>query len=87
MDIKTCTVCGKQYDKCKTPYIAKGYFRWQDVACSPQCAIEYLNRKEQALEETQNTSESEDVIVEEPKKTTKKARKASATDDKVESQP
>lgn len=87
MDMRTCEVCGKQYDKCKTPYIAEGYFRWQDVACSPTCAMEWLARKEQAMKAGQEESVPAEAPAAEPKKATKKAKKTSTANDKVESQP
>ena len=40
---KTCKVCGKQYEYCHTNRPA-GLFRWQDVACSPECGAEYFKR-------------------------------------------
>lgn len=82
MDMRICSVCGKQYDKCKTPYIAEGHFRWQDVACSPKCAMEYLARKEQAIKEQEAPAPAKQT-----RKTAKRSRKASTTKTKVESQP
>ena len=38
---KKCKVCGKEYEYCHTlrnPDI----FRWQDVACSPECGAAYF---------------------------------------------
>lgn len=43
--IKTCRVCGKQYEACRTANI-NNVFRWQDVSCSPECGAEYLRRIE-----------------------------------------
>ena len=39
----TCRVCGKRYEACLSERY-NGVFRWQDVACSPECGDEYLNR-------------------------------------------
>lgn len=39
---KTCKTCGKQYKVCHTPRRKKNMFRWQDVACSPECGSEYF---------------------------------------------
>ena len=36
------------YKPCLTPSIAPGYFRWQDVSCSPQCGAEWLRRVEES---------------------------------------
>ncbi len=38
---KICRICGKEYEYCKTwrPFTGN---RWQDVACSPECAAKYF---------------------------------------------
>ena len=41
--IKICKVCGKEYEYCHTNRPA-GLFRYQDVACSPECGAEYFRR-------------------------------------------
>jgi len=40
---KICKNCGKPYEACRTlkPRSSK-VFRWQDVACSPECGEAYL---------------------------------------------
>lgn len=40
-----CRVCGKNYVPCRTA-AQNGVFRWQSVACSPECGAEYLRRIE-----------------------------------------
>lgn len=40
--IKTCRVCGKSYEGCSATQRADGVFRWQEVACSPECGAQYL---------------------------------------------
>lgn len=40
--IKKCRVCGKEYEYCHTARRVAGVFRWQDVACSPECGASYL---------------------------------------------
>lgn len=42
--IKKCRVCGKKYEACRTAKRVDGVFRWQDVACSPECGSIYLSR-------------------------------------------
>jgi len=37
-----CRVCGKPYDVCLSAKQMPGVFRWQEVACSPECGSEYL---------------------------------------------
>ena len=41
---KKCRVCGKEYEYCHTVRRVPGIFRWQDVACSPECGSIYLQR-------------------------------------------
>ena len=37
-----CRVCGKEYEACHTLKRVAGVFRWQEVACSPECGGTYL---------------------------------------------
>lgn len=46
--VKTCRVCGKSYEACRTISKTAGVFRWQEVACSPECGAEYLRRVTEA---------------------------------------
>lgn len=51
--VKTCRVCGKEYEACRTMMNrAAGVFRWQEVACSPECGTEYLRRITEARNPT-----------------------------------
>lgn len=56
-EIKTCRVCGKSYEACRTMSKAAGVFRWQEVACSPECGAEYLRR----VAETRSPASSAEV--------------------------
>lgn len=40
--VKKCRVCGKDYEACRSANRIAGVFRWQEVACSPECGAEYL---------------------------------------------
>lgn len=40
---KICRVCGKKYEACRSAKISN-IFRWQDVACSPECGAKYLHK-------------------------------------------
>ncbi len=40
--VKKCRVCGRQYEACRSADRASGVFRWQEVACSPECGAKYL---------------------------------------------
>lgn len=42
--IKVCRVCGKEYEACRSANRSAGVFRWQEVACSPECGAAYLER-------------------------------------------
>nr|DAL41862.1 MAG TPA_asm: zinc-ribbon domain protein [Bacteriophage sp.]DAM79161.1 MAG TPA: zinc-ribbon domain protein [Caudoviricetes sp.] len=42
--VRTCRVCGKQYEACRSANRTAGVFRWQEVACSPECGSIYLQR-------------------------------------------
>lgn len=42
--MKTCRVCGRSYEACRTTNSALGVFRWQEVACSPECGATYLQK-------------------------------------------
>lgn len=41
--MKVCRVCGDTYEACRTSKVTNT-FRWQDVACSPECGAEYLRK-------------------------------------------
>lgn len=65
--IKKCRVCGKAYEACHTLRQNSGVFRWQDVACSPECGSIYLAK----IEESRKTDHTQKT------KSTKKAKKIS----------
>lgn len=46
--IKKCRVCGKSYEACHTIRRVAGVFRWQEVACSPECGSIYLAEIEES---------------------------------------
>ena len=54
--IKVCRVCGKEYEACRTLKRVAGVFRWQEVACSPECGSIYLAKIEasRAVTPTEN---------------------------------
>ena len=45
---RKCRVCGRNYEACRTMSKTAGVFRWQEVACSPECGAEYLRRVTEA---------------------------------------
>ncbi len=40
---RTCRVCGKTYEACRTPRV-DGVYHWQEVACSPEHGAIYLEK-------------------------------------------
>lgn len=88
MVIKTCRVCGKEYEACHT--LKKGNtFRWQDVACCPEHGAQYLHDVLVArgeLEESPLPSDNNVAAeaVEEKVKERKATRKKKDTDQVVE---
>ena len=46
--VKKCRVCGKEYEACRSANRTAGVFRWQEVACSPDCGAVYLQRIEES---------------------------------------
>lgn len=46
--VKKCRVCGKEYEACRSANRTAGVFRWQEVACSPECGAIYLQRVEES---------------------------------------
>lgn len=40
--LKTCRICGKQYETCRTLHPILGHDRWQDVACCPEHGAQWF---------------------------------------------
>lgn len=60
--IKKCRVCGKPYEACHTMRHIAGVFRWQEVACSPECGSIYLAKIEESRRvETIEANKAEDI--------------------------
>lgn len=58
---RICKICGKEYEYCKT-WLNQNKFRWQDVACSPECGTKYF-----ALIEASRTGKPVDIEPKEEK--------------------
>ena len=56
--VKTCRVCGKSYAACRTMSKAAGVFRWQEVACSPECGAVYLRKVTEARNPAHHASKA-----------------------------
>lgn len=65
--IKKCRVCGKSYEACHTIRNIAGVFRWQEVACSPECGSIYLARIEESRKEVKPAEVKDENSVEETK--------------------
>ena len=39
---RICKTCGKEYDTCPNARELNNPYRWQDVACSPECGAKYF---------------------------------------------
>lgn len=65
--IKKCRVCGKPYEACHTIRNVAGVFRWQEVACSPECGSIYLARIEESRKEVKPVEVKDENEVEETK--------------------
>ena len=71
---RICKVCGKEYEYCKT-WLSTDKFRYQDVACSPECGAIYFAK----IAESRGLVQPEAVDNTKMKKSSKKsARKETA---------
>ena len=77
---KTCVQCGKRYEIC---YVCdtKTRFSWREVACSPECYTNYLDKVngdldmiKEYLDETKLAEASESSVIEEEIISDKKKR-------------
>lgn len=60
---RECKACGKMYDYCHTE--ARNKFRWQDVACSPECGEKYFALiRETRSQKPSEPDKCEDVVAE-----------------------
>jgi hypothetical protein len=53
--MKKCRICGKAYEACRSANRTAVVFRWQEVACSPECGAMYL----QKINESRNLVEAQ----------------------------
>lgn len=65
--IKKCRVCGKEYEACRSANRSAGVFRWQEVACSPECGAIYLQKIEESRGRVVPKKERRKKIVEDTK--------------------
>lgn len=45
---KTCRVCGKTYESCRSVKSGSTVFNWREMCCSPECGQIYLRRVEES---------------------------------------
>lgn len=62
--IKTCRICGKEYEACRSSRKNDNIFRWQDVACSIECGMKYLEKIEKSRKKTtiESVKDSENIV-------------------------
>ena len=72
--LKKCRVCGKDYEACHTVRKDSSTFRWQEVACSPECGNVYLERIMQSRAPSSSSVEVNNTA----KKNVKKKKKETA---------
>lgn len=66
MAILKCRVCGNSYEGCRHAFSNNGVFRWQAVACSPECGEIYLKNILASRGETKDdkvASEEDDLVL------------------------
>ena len=74
--MKECRVCGKKYEACRSVFQnSSTTFRWQDVACSPECGAEYLRRVNEARGLIPAAVDTETASETHTKKTRKRSQK------------
>ena len=63
--IKTCRICGKEYEACRSSHRNDNIFRWQDVACSIECGMKYLEKVEKSRTQTvsEAVKDSENIVL------------------------
>ena len=80
--IKICKVCGKRYEACSNAEKYDGVFRYQTVACSPECGAIYLAQVMESRGLSVDSIES-NLPHEPAKKSRKKSSKKLETTDKA----
>lgn len=62
--IKTCRVCGKEYEACRTPRV-DGVYHWQEVACCPEHGATYLEEvlRARGIVTDEPASESSEPVI------------------------
>lgn len=63
---KTCRVCGKPYEACRSAKRGVGVFHWQEVACSPECGTKYLDMVNTARSKVGELSKSRSHVKKHP---------------------
>ena len=66
--VKKCRVCGKEYEACRSANRAAGVFRWQEVACFPECGSIYLQQinESRGIVDARKKSKHKKPVVAEP---------------------
>ena len=82
---RKCKVCGKEYSYCKT-WVSSDIFRYQDVACSPECGAAYFKQVEAARagSTVEDAADIKDAEIKTAKIVGRKKTKNDSSDDKNE---
>lgn len=56
--MKTCRICGKQYEACKSAFDTNVQ-RWQDIACCIEHGMEYFKQIEESRKATEELAVKE----------------------------
>lgn len=73
-----CRVCGKLYPACHSLRRGDTTFRWQEVACSPECGAEYLRQILLSRSEEKPAEAQSEQPQPEPTARKKRAKKSDA---------
>lgn len=76
---KTCRVCGKEYEACRSIKTGDTVFNWREVACSPECGKEYLQRVMTSRSATQRSCDAVKVDEVSGRRVSHKKKLASVT--------
>ncbi len=80
--MKKCRVCGKEYEACHTLKMNSDVFRWQEVACSPECGGIYLSRIRASR--SNNTTDTDNNIADTTSDNTDSNEDVHMIDDSIE---
>lgn len=82
---KTCRVCGKTYESCRSIKTGSSVFNWREMCCSPECGQIYFQRIKESRNPTPAVKERKvHVRRETPVKTAPMAPETVSVDEQEE---